>query len=187
MWMCWRPRLPQENETPYARESQFDASARARQLTGCKTSSGRGATCKQRSKPMVATTWTKWAIAGLIAALAVLVVANGTLIAQTPTPSNASNRARGEMEMDMASPAAGAAPMDEMRRLMEQCLAMMQQCLAMMQQMTGGDMSGMMASPAAGAAPMDEMRQMMEQCMAMMQQMMDMMGGMATPTTTPRP
>ncbi len=114
--------------------------------------------------------------------LSVAILTTGTLFAQsaTPTPPSGSMPAGDQTGMmDMASPAADAAPR---AMTMEQCMAMMMDM--MMGMMGDGEMSDMMATPGAGmdgmmatpGAGMDGMMAMtMEQCMAMM---MDMMMGM---------
>lgn len=93
-------------------------------------------------------------------ALVALLLTNGSMLAQTPPTTTIETPTSAEMDMDMASPAAGTAPMNQM---MKQCMAMMEMMMTMM---GSGDMSGMMATPGTG---------------------MESMGGMATPTTTPSP
>ncbi len=76
------------------------------------------------------------AVGGAVAMLAVAILTNGTLFAQSATPTPASDSMPAGMDGMMASPAADAAPME--------------QCMTMMMGMMGDGMSGMMATPGAG-------------------------------------
>ena len=96
------------------------------------------------------------AVGGAVAMLSVAILTTGTLFAQpaTPTPASGSMPAGDQTGMmDMASPAADAAPM---AMTMAQCMAMMDMMMGMMGdgEMSGmmgdGEMSGMMATPGAG-------------------------------------
>ncbi len=85
------------------------------------------------------------AVGGAVAMLSVAILTTGTLFAQsaTPTPASGSMPAGDQTGMmNMATPAADAAPMDQM---MEQCMTMMMDMM-----MGDGEMSGMMATPGAG-------------------------------------
>ncbi len=76
--------------------------------------------------------------------LSVAILTTGTMFAQSATPAPASgSMPAGDQTamMDMATPAADAASMDQM---MEQCMTMM------MGMMGDGEMDGMMATPGAG-------------------------------------
>ncbi len=85
------------------------------------------------------------AVGGAVVMLTVAILTTGTMFAQsaTPTPASGSMPAGDQTGMmDMASPAADAAPM---AMTMEQCMAMMMDMM-----MGDGEMSGMMATPGAG-------------------------------------
>jgi uncharacterized protein involved in copper resistance len=105
---------------------------------------------------MLMTDRRKIAIGGVVAVLAALILATGSLVAQTAAPASGGTPAGNQMGemgmMDMASPTAdAAADADQMMtRMMEECMAMMQMMMSMM---GGGDMSGMMEGQTGGAVP----------------------------------